>query len=62
MLKIKEWLKRKKATNDFKKELNRIIQEELEKVRNGLGVKSITTSSLEDMIKEEVKKAKGGKL
>lgn len=62
MLKVKEWLHRKKVTNDFKKELNRIIHEELGKVRNGLGVNRINEASLKDIIREEVNKVRGGKL
>lgn len=62
MLKVKEWLRRKKATKDFKEEMNRIIKEEIEKVRNGLGVKSVTEASLKDIIREELNKLKGEKL
>lgn len=62
MLKVKEWLKRKKATKDFKEEMNRIIKEEIEKVRNGLGIKSVTEASLKDIIREELNKLKGEKL
>lgn len=62
MLKVKDWLRQKKKTTEFQEELKHIIQQELEKIRQSLGVKSVNVDYLKDVIKEEITKAKGGRL